>query len=114
AGFRRLGPGRLREDGARLIAPARRAWVCRGGGAGLVRAVVPAQAQERELPVTALLLACPYCFGAADSTQVQSAKIGVLVLLGIIVPGLGAIGLVAHTWAKRARALSASQQSQAS
>jgi hypothetical protein len=57
-----------------------------------------------------LLLACPYCFGAADSQQVQSAKVGVLVLLGFIVPVLGAIGFVARTWAKRARALSASQQ----
>ena len=62
----------------------------------------------------ALLLACPNCFGAADSSQVQSAKIGVLVLLGFIVPVLGAIAFIARTWAKRARELSSSQQSPAS
>jgi hypothetical protein len=59
-----------------------------------------------------LLLACPMCFGAADSEQVQAAKIGVLVLLGFIVPILVAIALVARSWAKRAKALS--QQSQPS
>jgi hypothetical protein len=51
------------------------------------------------------LLACPMCFGASDSTQVQAAKAGVLVLLGIIVPLLAAIAFIARTWAKRARAL---------
>jgi hypothetical protein len=50
------------------------------------------------------------CFGASDSTQVQAAKAGVLVLLGIIVPLLGAIGFVARSWAKRARALSSSSR----
>jgi len=57
-----------------------------------------------------LLLACPYCFGAADSTQVQSAKAGVLVLLGFIVPLLVAIGFIARTWAKRARALAEAEK----
>jgi hypothetical protein len=52
-----------------------------------------------------LLLACPMCFGAENSEQVHAAKIGVLVLLGFIVPLLVAIGLTARTWAKRARAL---------
>jgi membrane protein DedA with SNARE-associated domain len=52
-----------------------------------------------------LLLACPYCFGAANSEQVHAAKIGVLVLLAFIVPLLVAIALIARTWAKRARAL---------
>jgi hypothetical protein len=56
--------------------------------------------------VIAFLLACPSCFGAADSEQVKAAKIGVLVMLGFIVPVLGAIAFVARTWAKRARALS--------
>ena len=51
------------------------------------------------------MMACPFCFGAADSQQVQAAKIGVLVLLAFIVPLLGAIAFVARTWAKRARAL---------
>ena len=54
-----------------------------------------------------VLLACPYCFGAADSTQVQAAKVGVVVLLGFIVPILVAIGFIARTWAKRARELAA-------
>jgi hypothetical protein len=58
----------------------------------------------------ALLVACPYCFGAADSTQVQSAKIGVLVLLGFIVPILGAIAFIARTWARRARELEAAEK----
>ena len=62
----------------------------------------------------AFLLACPSCFGAADSEQVQAAKVGVLVLLGVIVPVLVAIGFVARTWARRARALAASPQSPAS
>ena len=53
-----------------------------------------------------LLLACPFCFGDNNSTQVQSAKLGVLVLLGFIVPLLVAIAFIARTWAKRARALS--------
>jgi hypothetical protein len=54
------------------------------------------------------VIACPFCFGAADSQQVQAAKIGVLVLLAFIVPILGAIAFVARTWARRARALDAS------
>ena len=61
----------------------------------------------------ALLVACPSCFGAADSEQVQAAKVGVLVMLAFIVPVLGAIAFVARSWAKRARAL-ASRQSPAS
>jgi hypothetical protein len=56
-----------------------------------------------------LMLACPMCFGAADSGQVQAAKIGVLVLMGCIVPILIAIGFIARTWAKRARALEAQE-----
>ena len=58
----------------------------------------------------ALLMACPMCFGAADSDQVYAAKVGVLVMLGFIVPLLVAIGLIARTWAKRAAALEASDQ----
>jgi hypothetical protein len=45
------------------------------------------------------------CFGAADSEQVHAAKVGVLVLLGFIVPLLVAIAFTARSWAKRARAL---------
>jgi hypothetical protein len=45
------------------------------------------------------------CFGGENSEQVHAAKIGVLVLLGFIVPILVAIALTARTWAKRARAL---------
>ena len=52
-----------------------------------------------------LLLACPMCFGAADSEQVHAAKIGVLVLLACIVPLLVGIAFIARSWAKRARAL---------
>lgn len=58
-----------------------------------------------------LLLACAQCFGDPGSDQVKAAKIGVLVLLGVIVPILGAIGFTARTWAKRARALDQAQQS---
>ena len=54
----------------------------------------------------ALLMACPVCFGAADSEQVQAAKVGVLVMLGFIVPLLVAIAFIARSWARRARALS--------
>jgi|tagenome__1003787_1003787.scaffolds.fasta_scaffold14754668_2 hypothetical protein len=53
----------------------------------------------------AWMLACPMCFGAADSEQVHAAKLGVLVMLGFIVPLLVAIALIARSWAKRARAL---------
>jgi len=56
-----------------------------------------------------LLLLCPMCFGDADSDQVRSAKIGVLVLLGFIVPLLLAIGFTARSWARRARQLDARQ-----
>ncbi len=59
--------------------------------------------------MSALLFACPYCFGAADSAQVQAAKIGVLVLLGFIVPLLVAIAFTARSWARRARALAAKE-----
>ena len=55
--------------------------------------------------MTGVLLACATCFGAADSDQVKAAKIGVLVLLGFIVPLLGAIAFIARSWAKRAREL---------
>lgn len=52
-----------------------------------------------------LLLACPMCFGDVNSVEVHAAKVGVLVLLGFIVPLLMAIAFVARSWAKRARAL---------
>ena len=55
--------------------------------------------------MAAFLMACPMCFGAADSDQVYAAKVGVLVMLGFIVPLLVAIALIARTWAKRAAAL---------
>lgn len=60
-----------------------------------------------------ILLACPMCFGAADSGQVQAAKLGVLVLLGCIVPILVAIAFTARSWLRRARALDAAQGSAA-
>jgi hypothetical protein len=53
----------------------------------------------------ALLMACPVCFGAEASEQVWAAKVGVLVLLGFIVPLLVAIAFIARSWARRARAL---------
>jgi hypothetical protein len=56
-----------------------------------------------------LLFACPICFGGADTEQVRAAKIGVLVLLGCIVPLLVAIGFIARSWARRARALDAQE-----
>ena len=55
--------------------------------------------------MTGILLACATCFGAADSEQVKAAKVGVLVLLGFIVPLLMAIAFIARSWARRARAL---------
>ncbi len=60
-----------------------------------------------------LLLACPMCFGAESSEQVHAAKIGVLVLLGFIVPLLVAIALIARTWAKRAHALALEEAAKA-
>jgi hypothetical protein len=60
----------------------------------------------------AFMLACPMCFGAADSGQVQAAKVGILVLLGCIVPILAAIGLIARSWAKRARELDRAEHPQ--
>lgn len=57
-----------------------------------------------------LLLCCASCFGAADSEQVRAAKVGVLVLLGFIVPLLVAIGFIARSWARRAKALDALEQ----
>ena len=60
-----------------------------------------------------MLLACAQCFGDPDSEQVKAAKVGVLVLLGFIVPLLGAIAFTARTWAKRARALEAAEQNAA-
>jgi hypothetical protein len=59
--------------------------------------------------VIGFLLLCPVCFGNSDSEQVRAAKIGVLVLLGFIVPLLLAIGFTARSWAKRARQLAARQ-----
>jgi hypothetical protein len=58
----------------------------------------------------ALLLACPMCFGAADSTQVQAAKVGIVVLLGCIVPILVAIAFTARSWARRARELQRAEE----
>jgi hypothetical protein len=60
--------------------------------------------------ISSLLLACPICFGGADTEQVRAAKIGVLVLLGCIVPLLLAIGFIARSWAKRARMLDAAEK----
>jgi hypothetical protein len=57
----------------------------------------------------AALLACPMCFGAADSGQVHAAKVGILVLLACIVPILAAIGFIARSWAKRAREIARQQ-----
>jgi hypothetical protein len=58
----------------------------------------------------AALMACPMCFGAADSQQVHAAKIGILVLLACIVPLLVAIALTARSWARRARELERAEQ----
>jgi len=54
---------------------------------------------------SSLVLACPICFGDPNSLQVHGARVGVLVLLGITAGMLTAIGLVARSWALRARAL---------
>jgi hypothetical protein len=58
----------------------------------------------------AFLLACPMCFGASDSGQVQAAKVGIAVLLACIVSVLFAIAMIARSWARRARALEQLEQ----
>ena len=55
--------------------------------------------------INLFLFACPMCFGDPNSNQAQAAKVGVLVLLGVIIPVLGGIAFVARTWARRAREL---------
>jgi hypothetical protein len=55
------------------------------------------------------LVACPYCFGDANSDMVKGAKIGVAFLLLVVVGVLVGIGSVAFSWAKRARALDAAE-----
>jgi hypothetical protein len=57
----------------------------------------------------ALLLSCPMCFGDPNSRQAAAAKAGVLVLLGVVIPVLIAIALIARSWVRRARALDARQ-----
>jgi predicted small integral membrane protein len=52
-----------------------------------------------------LLLSCPVCFGDPTSPMTQSAKWGVLFLLVVVVCVLTAIGGVAVSWSRRARAL---------
>lgn len=37
-------------------------------------------------------LACPVCFGAADSLQVKGMQMGILALLGVTTVVLGAFG----------------------
>lgn len=49
--------------------------------------------------------ACSVCFGNGESKQVQSAKMGVLVLMGFIGFVLTSIVGVALYWRSRARAL---------
>ncbi len=53
----------------------------------------------------AFLLACPICFGDPNSAQVHGARVGVLFLLAVVTCVLTAIGLVARSWAIRAREL---------
>ena len=62
------------------------------------------------LGLSTAFLACPMCFGAADSTQVQAAKVGIVVLLACIVPILVAIAFTARSWAKRARELQRAEE----
>ena len=52
-----------------------------------------------------LLLACAVCGGDPAADQVRAAKLGVLVLLGIVVALLASIAWVLRTWARRAAQL---------
>ena len=49
------------------------------------------------------VLACAVCFGDPNSDMVKGANAGILILLGIIITVLGAIGSVALFWMRRAR-----------
>ena len=49
--------------------------------------------------------ACAVCFGDPNSSLTKGAKAGVLVLLGVIVTLLSAIGYVIVFWSRRARAM---------
>lgn len=49
------------------------------------------------------LLACTVCFGDPASDMVKGANAGILVLLGVVVTVLGAIGSVSLFWMRRAR-----------
>ena len=64
---------------------------------------------KSKLPTISALsaLACPVCWGEANSPMVDGAKAGVAVLLGIVVCLLIAIALIARSWARRARSLDA-------
>ncbi len=61
---------------------------------------------------SALLLACPICFGDSKSPMVHGAKVGVAFLLVVIVGVLVAIALTARSWARRARALEAAERAE--
>ena len=68
---------------------------------------------SRRLPATFFLAttllaseslpACTVCFGDPASDMVKGANAGILVLLGIVVAVLGAIGSVSLFWMRRAR-----------
>jgi hypothetical protein len=59
--------------------------------------------------LTALVLACPVCWGDAKSELVTGAKAGVLFLLVVVVGVLFAIAMIARSWAKRGRELDAAE-----
>ena len=55
------------------------------------------------------MLACTVCGGDPSADQVRAAKLGVLVLLGVVVALLASIAWVLRTWARRAAQLERAQ-----
>lgn len=49
--------------------------------------------------------ACSVCFGDPSSPMTKGLKVGILMLLFVIAGVLAAIGSVAFTWSRRAKAL---------
>jgi hypothetical protein len=52
---------------------------------------------------SAIVVACAVCFGAADSPQLDAARLGVLVMAGVTCAMLGAFGLFFIRLARRSK-----------
>jgi predicted transporter len=53
------------------------------------------------LAVPTLALACPVCFGSADSAQTRAAQAGILALLGVTVVMLSSIAAFFFIYLRR-------------